>query len=83
MIYIIDLLEGISITGKLFADDASIFSVVTDITVSAEQMNKDFKNILMWAYQWKLSFSLAISKQAQEITFSKEKFKCFLSPSLI
>ena len=26
----------------------------------------------MWAYQWKMSFNLDISKQAQDITFSKK-----------
>ena len=35
-------------------------------------MNKDLKKISMWAYQWKMSFSPDISKQAQEITFSKK-----------
>ena len=35
-------------------------------------MNKDLEKISMWAYWWKMSFSPDISKQAQEITFSKK-----------
>ena len=72
LIYINELTKDISSTGKLFADDTSIFSVVNDIYVSADQMNKDLEKISMWVYQWKMSFNPDISKQAQEITFSKK-----------
>ena len=41
LVYMNDLAEGISLTAKLFADDTSIFSVVNDINVSANQINKD------------------------------------------
>ena len=70
--YINDLTKGISSTGKLFAYDISIFFVVSDINVSVDQMNKDLEKILMWAYQWKMSFGSDISKQAQENVFSKK-----------
>ena len=55
LIYINDLAKS-----KLFADDTSIFFVVNDINVSADQMNKDLEKISMWAYQWKMSFNLDI-----------------------
>ena len=45
LIYINDLTKGISLTAKLFADDTSIFSVVNDINVSADEMNKDLDDI--------------------------------------
>ena len=80
LIYINDLAKGISSTAKLFADDTSIFSVVNDINVSGDQMNKDLEKISMWAYHWKMSFSPDISKQAQEITFSKKNMNIFYSP---
>ena len=73
LIYINYLTKDISSSVKLFADDASIFSVVNDINVSADQMNKDLKKISMWDDQWKMSFNPDISKQIQEITFSKKK----------
>ena len=72
LICINDLTKNISSTAKLFADDTSIFSVVNDINVSADQMNKDLEKISLWAYQWKMSFNPEISKQAQEITFSRK-----------
>ena len=45
LIYINDLTKDTSSTAKLFADDTSIFSVVNDINVSADQMNKDLQKI--------------------------------------
>ena len=47
---------------KLFACDTSIFSVVSYISVSADQMNKDLEKISKWAYQWKIFFNPDISK---------------------
>ena len=79
LIYINDLAEGISSTTELFADDTSLFSVVNNIDESANQMNMDLEKISLWAYQWKMSFNSDISKQAQEVIFSK---KCFPSLSL-
>ena len=35
-------------------------------------MNKDLEKISKWVYQWKMYFNPDISKQAQEITFSKK-----------
>ena len=47
LIYINDLVKGISSTAKLFADDTSIFSVFNDINVSADQTNKGLEKISM------------------------------------
>ena len=80
LIYINDLTKDISSTAKLFADDTSIFSVVSDINVSADQMNKDLEKISKWPCQWKMSFNPNISKQAREITFSKKNIDVFHPP---
>ena len=72
LIYINDLAEGISSATKLFADDTSLFSVVNDIDQSANQMNMDLEKISLLAYQWKMYFNPAISKQAQEVIISKK-----------
>ena len=72
LIYISDLAEGTWSTTKLFADDTSQFSVVSIINESANQMNMNLEKISLWAYQWKMSFNLDISKQAQEVIFSKK-----------
>ena len=50
----------------------NLFSVANDINASADQMNKDLKNISIWVYDWKMYCNPDISKQAQEITFSKK-----------
>ena len=47
LIYINDLVKGISSTAKLFADDTSIFSAFNDINVSADQTNKGLEKISM------------------------------------
>ena len=55
---------------KLFADDTSLFSVVHNITDSANLLNSDLSKINEWALQWKMSFNPDPIKQAQEIISS-------------
>ena len=57
LIYINDLTEGLTTNVKLFADDTSLFSVVHDTQTSANDLNKDFKIINNWAFQWKINFN--------------------------
>ena len=57
---------------KLFADDTSIFFLVHDTELSSNQLNDDLKVVSDWAYQWKMSFNPYLSKQAQEMIFSKK-----------
>ena len=75
LIYINDLSKDISSTVKLSADDTSIFSVVDDVNVSVVQLNNDLVKISKWAYQWKMSFNPDVSKQAQEVVFSRKSQK--------
>ena len=72
MIYINDLPDGLSSNVKLFAADTSLFSVVHDIHSSAGDLNKDFKTINEWAFQWKMSFNPDPNNQAQEIIFTRK-----------
>ena len=57
LIYISDLSEGLSSNAKLFADDASLFSVIHDSNTSALELDYDLAKINRWAFQWKMSFS--------------------------
>ena len=82
LIYINDLLDGLSSNVKLFADDNSLFSVVHDIHSSASDLNKDLKTINEWAFQWKMSFNPDPNKQAQEVIFTR-KSKNMRHPPLI
>ena len=59
-----------------------MFSLVNTINESANQMNMDLEKISLWTYQWKMPFNPDISKQAQEVIFSK-KCKGFPSHSLL
>ena len=45
LIYINDLIEGITATLKLFANDTSLFSGAHDTQTSANDLNKDLKII--------------------------------------
>ena len=67
---------------KLFADNASLFSMMRDIATSANELNNDLEKINDWAFQWKMSFNLDPSRQAQEVTFSR-KLNNVSQPSLI
>ena len=75
LIYINDLAENLSSNPKLFADDTSLFSVLRDLYTSAIEINDDLKKIEAWAHQWKMSFNLDPSKQAQEVIFSRKRNK--------
>ena len=55
---------------KLFAVDASLFSVVHDVNTSTKELTDDLKKINNWAFQWKMSFNPDPSKQVQELIFS-------------
>ena len=72
LIYINDLSDDLVSTIKLFADDTSLFSVVHDSNISANELNNDLQKISEWAYKWKMSFNPDLNKQAQEVIFSRK-----------
>ena len=72
LIYINDLEEGIKSSIKFFADDTSLFSIVTDPETSAVDLDHDLQLIEKWAYQWKMCFNPDPSKPAEEIIFSRK-----------
>ena len=59
-------------TVKLFADDSSLFSVVHDSNISANELNNDLQKISEWDYKWKMPFNRDLNKQAQEVIFSRK-----------
>ena len=72
LIYINDLSDNLPSYVKLFADETSLFSVIHDINVSAEELNEDLKIISDWAFQWKIIFNPDASKQVQEVIFNRK-----------
>ena len=75
LIYINDLPDNLISTAKLFADDTSIISIVHDVDITANELNLDLANINEWAYRWKMSFNPDITKQAQQVIFSRKTKK--------
>ena len=72
MVYINEICSNLSTNVKLFADDASLFSIVKDANKSFQNLSNDLCVISNWAYQWKMSFKPDRSKQAQEVIFSRK-----------
>ena len=62
LIYISDLLENLVLKCKLFADDASLFSIIHNKQLSAQNLNDDLNKINHWAFQWKMNFNPDPSK---------------------
>ena len=50
LMYINDLVDNISADVRLFADDTSLFTIVYDESVAADQLNRDLITISDWAY---------------------------------
>ena len=73
LIYINDLVNNISSEAKLFADDASLFTVVYDVDIASDQLNRDLDIISNWAHQWKMQFNPEKNKQAVQVIFSQKK----------
>ena len=72
LIYINDLPDGINSLCKIFADDTSLFSKVSDIHKSASDLNDDLEKISYWAYQWQMQFNSDPNKPTNEVIFSRK-----------
>ena len=63
---------GIQSNVKFFADDTSLFYIVTIPILSTSELNSDFKYIAKWAHQWKMSFNPDPTKQLNKMLFSQK-----------
>ena len=81
-IYVDDLPDNLVLNSKLFADDTSLLSTLTDPNVTANRTNNDLHNISTWGYQWKINFNPDTSKQAQEVLFGRI-LKVTVHPQLV
>ena len=59
----------------------SLFLVVNNTHTSGTTLSQDLNVITNWAFQWKMIFNPDLSKQAQEVIFSR-KSKKLLHPTL-
>ena len=67
---------------KLFADDTSFFTSISDPNATAKQLCEDLDKIKEWTFQWKMNFNPDPSKQAQEVIFTR-KVKKVLHPPIL
>ena len=51
LIYMNDFLDNISSESKLFADDTSLFTVVYDVDIAANKLNRNLVIISNWAHR--------------------------------
>ena len=54
LIYINDLCDDPSCDVKRFADDISLFTMVFNENISAQNLNSDLRKIQEWAFLWKM-----------------------------
>ena len=72
--------ENLVSNPKLFVDDISLFSVIRNKHLSAQNLNEDLNMINHWDFQWKMSFNPDPSKQAQEVIFFRKLKKLIYPP---
>ena len=70
LININDLEKHIKSNSIFFADDTTLFSIVKDPNMYANDLNHDLDIINRWAHQWKLEFNPDPLKHATEVLFS-------------
>ena len=75
LIYINDPENGMKSQIKFFADDTSLFSIVHDADLTADDLNHGLNIISEWAFNLKMGFNPDLSKQAVEIIFSHKTGK--------
>ena len=75
LMYINDRENGIKSQINFFADSTSLFSIVRDADLSADDLNRDLNIISEWAFNWKMSYNPDLSKQAVEVIFSHKSGK--------
>ena len=59
-----------------------LYSIVSDPSISAEELNHDPNLISNWAHQWKMPFNPDPNKQAVEIIFTQRQKKAIHPPLL-
>ena len=75
LIYINNLPDNLESLAKLFANYTLLFSTVHDSSKSAILLNDDLQKISDWAFKWKMLFNPDVTKQAQEVIFSRKSNK--------
>ena len=68
-VYVNDLTADLKCNVKLFADDTSLFTVVRESNIAANDVDHALKLISQWTHAWRMSFNPDPQKQAVELIF--------------
>ena len=74
LVYINDLLEGLTSNVKLFADDTSIFAVFHDSSSSSSSLNEDLSKTSQWGYKRKCCLILMLQNKPKKLLSHTQKF---------
>ena len=77
LVYINDLCDNLNCEVKLFADDTSLFPVIENEIIGAEELNRDLEKIRIWAWQWKMQFN---AEKTEEVIFSTKRARIVHPP---
>lgn len=83
LFYINDLTNNLQSYFELFADDTSLFTVVQDPTVVANDMNHNLGLISYWVRTWKISFNPTHKNKPFNCFFQRKDMKLIIRQSLI
>ena len=72
LIYIKDLVDGLSLNAKLFADGISFVFDAHNVNTSKDELSNDLVKINKWTSQWKTSFNPDPNKQAQKVILCRK-----------
>ena len=80
ILYIKDIVEDISSVIRLFADETSLYIIVDDPILAAEQLNSDLEKVNRWAKQWLVTFNPG---KSESMLFSRKHNKPYHPPVLM
>ena len=80
LIYINDLVDNISSEAKLFADGTSMFTVVYDVDIAADQLNRDLKVIQTGRINGRCNLIPTRTNRPFKLSFLRKKKQLLIHP---
>ena len=77
LLYIKNLLGNLEANVKLFVDDTSVASIVSDPINISQKLNKNLDKFGLWSNKWKMSVNPDPSKQVHQVIFLREITKVY------
>jgi hypothetical protein len=77
LIYINDITTNLQSNCFLFADDSSLFQIVSDPQSTSISLNRDLEEIESWSCDWLVTIN---AEKTESITFSTKRIKPYHPP---